>query len=121
MAAAPLREHPSVRNQPVVRNDQSGAIEVSNPVRRLVGAPVLNPTPVTFQGAKRGANSLRQPTVSSDVQPHSRCSAAHQATLGDTRQRPDRDWGSRGRGFKSRRPDWSTDFFNFPFGEPIPR
>jgi hypothetical protein len=54
------------------------------------------------RGAKRGANSDRRPTVSSNVQPHSRCPAAPQATLGDTRQRLGRDWGSRGRGFKSR-------------------
>jgi hypothetical protein len=36
----------------------------------------------------------------------SRSSDAHPATVSDARQRQNRDWGSRGRGFESRRPDW---------------
>jgi hypothetical protein len=60
---------------------------------RFVGEPNREPTmldPERFQATSS---------------PHSRCSAAYIATLSDLRQRPDRDWGSRGRGFKSRRPD----------------
>jgi hypothetical protein len=45
-----------------------------------------------------------------NIQPHSRCSDAHRATVSATRPHSDRDWGSRGRGFKSRRPDAEAIF-----------
>src|SRR5215475_8988900 len=42
-------------------------------------------------------------------------SSAHWATLSDVQRRSERDWGSRGRRFKSGRPDWHRSFFEYSY------
>jgi hypothetical protein len=59
-----------------------------------------------FGGAKRGASAGRCRAAPGNAGPRSRSSLAHRASPGNGPRQFNRDWGSRGRGSKCRRPDW---------------
>src|SRR5262249_57308809 len=52
----------------------------------------------------------RRPATPGDCQAWS---SAQSATLSHAQRRSERDWGSRGRRFKSGRPDWQSAFFEY--------
>ena len=58
-----------------------------------------------FVGEPNGASAGRCRAAPCDFRRRSRSSPAHRATASDALRRQNRGWGSRGRGFKSRRPD----------------
>jgi hypothetical protein len=85
----------------LIRNSKERSLPLA--VRSIKIFPVLKGEP---NGEPTLADpGLRQPTASDRLSRSGAC----RATSGDMRRRPDSDWGSRGRGFKSRRPD---DFSN---------